>query len=192
MTMMTTNTTMTTLDPHAARTRRTAALLPALLALTALMSQSACARQDAAPAFSPAAVPAAHARYQAKLFDLTDSGAARYDAAFTKQYRALLAPQVKQDAKFVRRMTSGPTADGAWFGAGARGYLTYAICQAHACDSSAMVIAYDPAAGKMAGKVIDNCKQQWLGQPDAAEKALLEQRMKASYQAALDACAESK
>ncbi len=171
-------------------------------ALLVLVSQLACARQEAVapaaaavppPAMAAAPVaapfPAAQLRYQARLFELTEAGGPKYDAAFARQLDALLAPQLKLDAKFKRRMLSGPTAEGEYMRAGTRGHAVYAICQAHQCDRSTLTIAFDPASNKMTGKVLDRCQQTWLGQPDAFEKALLEERIKRSFAAALDACA---
>ena len=173
---------------------RTTRLIGRLLAAAVLLTQAACA-QDAAPAPNKntlqvleQAFPAEAARYQARLFELVDPDEARFDAAFSKQLATLVAPQMKRQKNFLDRMLSGPATNGRYLVSGKRGYVYYAVCQAHQCDTTTMELLYEPATRRMVGKLLDHCAAQWLGQPDEEEQRLLQQRHRVSYPATEKSC----
>jgi hypothetical protein len=132
------------------------------------------------------------ARYQARLYELSDPGEKKYDATFANQLHTLVSPQLARESKFLARLTSGPAAPGTHFVAGERSYVYYGICQAHQCDTTTMDVLFDPASKRMVGKLLDACIPQWLGRPDSAEMTLLDQRHLASYPATATACAGKK
>jgi hypothetical protein len=145
-----------------------------------------------AATLAPRPLPDALTRYKAPLFELTEPGEKNYDAGFARQLRSLVAPQVAKNAKFLARLTSGPTEAGTYIASGQRAYIHYGICQAHQCDNTTMDILFDPSRKRMVGKLLDNCAPQWLGQPDNAEMALLDQRHRATFPATVTACAGEK
>ena len=153
--------------------------------LTILFSQGACARSSE---FSPQPFPASAARYEARLFELTEPGEKHYDAKFSGKLRTLLAPLTTKDRRIQARLTSGPTGTGTYLRADGAGYVHYSICQAHQCDTTTLDILFDPARQRMVAKLLDHCAPQWLGQPDAVEMQLLEQRQRASHPATIAAC----
>jgi hypothetical protein len=177
------------------KTFRKHTLVCGLVALV-FAAQAACAQQGTAGsqslAFAHQSFPAALVRYEARLFELTEPGEKKYDAGFAGLLRALVAPQTAKNAKFLARLTSGPTDVGSYFATGQRGYVYYGICQVHQCDTTTMDILFDPVSKRMVGKLLDRCVPQWLGQPDNAEMALLDQRHRASYPATATACAGNK
>jgi hypothetical protein len=163
-----------------------------LAAQTAGAQQKALGAQAYATTLAPQPFPAALAAYEARLFELTEPGEQKYDAFFARQLRILLAPQVAKNAKFLARLTSGPTDVGIYLVSGQRAYIYYGICQAHQCDNTTMDLLFDPARNRMVGKLLDRCASAWLGQPDNAEMALLDQRHRATFPAAVTACAGEK
>lgn len=158
-------------------------------ALIILFSQGACAGSSE---FSPQPFPANAVRYEARLFELTEPGEKHYDAKFSGELRTLFAPLVAKDRKILARLTSGPTGTGTYLGADGAGYVHYSICQAHQCDTTTLDILFDPARQRMVAKLLDHCAPRWLGQPDAVEMQLLEQRQRASHPATIAACAGAK
>lgn len=170
-------------------------VLRGALAVLVFAAQAACAEHAAEPRPAAAqlpstqAAPADLARYQVRLFELIDKYRDRYDAAFTRQLRTLLAPQLKRQKNFLDRMTSGPTAAGRVVKVGQRSYVYYGICQAHQCATTTMDLLYEPAGRRLVGKLLDQCAPQWLGQPDSEEMAVLNASHQDSYPATADACA---
>ena len=136
--------------------------------------------------------PAELAAYKARLFELTEPGEKKYDARFAHQLQSLVAPQVAKNAKFLARLMSGPTDVGTYVVSGQHAYIYYGICQAHQCDNTTMDILFDPARNRMVGKLLDSCVATWLGQPAAAEMALLDQRHHATFPASVTTCAGEK
>jgi len=163
-----------------------------LAAQAANVTQNAPAAPAHAAMLDPQPFPATLARYEARLFELTDADDEKFDPGFARHLRNLVAPQVARNAKFLGRLTSGPTDVGTYLVSGQRAYIHYGVCQAHQCDNTTMDIMFDPARDRMVGKLLDKCTPQWLGQPDAVEMALLDQRHRASFPAAVTACAGGK
>lgn len=158
-------------------------------ALIILFSQAACADSSG---FSPQPFPASAARYEARLFELTEPGEKHYDARFSGELHKLFAPLSTRDRKILARVTSGPTGTGTYLGGGGTGYVHYSICQAHQCDTTTLDILFDPARQRMVAKLLDHCAAQWLGQPSQGEMQLLDQRQRISHPATVDACAGAK
>lgn len=166
----------------------TAAAL-ALAAQNGGAQQTAPGAQAHPMAVAPQRFPTSLARYQARLFELIEPREKKYDAGFARQLRNLTAPQLAKNAKFLERLTSGPADVGSYAATGQRAYIYYGVCQAHQCDNTTMDILFDPARNRMIGKLLDSCAPHWLGQPDNAEMALLDQRHRATFPAAVSACA---
>jgi hypothetical protein len=173
---------------------RSPRLIGHLLAAAMLLTQAACAQEAAssaaksAPQVHEQASPAEAARYQARVFELVDPDEARFDPVFSKKLVTLLAPQLKRQKNFLDRMLSGPATNGLYLVSGNRGYVYYAVCQAHHCDTTTMELLFDPATKRMVGKLLDQCSAQWLGQPDQEEQLLLQQRHQISYPATEKSC----
>jgi hypothetical protein len=163
-----------------------------LVAQTVDAQQATPGAHAHAAALAPQPFPAALAGYEAPLFELTEPGEKKYDAGFARQLRTLVAPQLAKNARFLARLTSGPTDVGTYIASGQRAYIHYGICQAHQCDNTTMDILFDPARNRMVGKLLDKCASQWLGQPDNAEMALLDKRHRATFPAAVTSCAGEK
>lgn len=136
--------------------------------------------------------PSSLARYQARLFELTDPSEKGYDAGLAGRLRNLVEPQLAKNGKFLTRLTSGPTAPGSYVVTEQRAYIYYGTCQAHQCDNTTMDLLFDPVRNRMVGKLLDRCMPGWLGQPDNEEMALLDQRHRASFPATATACAGEK
>lgn len=179
------STSMSTSTMNKTTSRRNAGAF----ALIVLFSQAACAESDG---FSPQPFPAGAARYEARLFELTEPGEKHYDAKFSGELRKLFAPLAAKDRKILARLTSGPTGTGTYLGSAGAGYVHYSICQAHQCDTTTLDILFDPTRQRMVAKLLDRCAPQWLGQPDQAEMQLLDQRQRASHPATIAACAGAK
>jgi hypothetical protein len=137
-------------------------------------------------------IPSSVAKYDARLFELVEPGEKQYDAAFARQLRSLVGPQLAKNDKFLARLTSGPAAAPTYVATPQHAYFHYGICQAHQCDITNMDILFDPARNRMVGKLLDSCKPQWLGHPDEAEMALLDERHRASFPATGTSCAGDK
>ncbi|MGI4846286.1 MAG: hypothetical protein ACRYF7_23590 [Janthinobacterium lividum] len=163
-----------------------------LAAHAAGTQQKAHGSQTHAAVPAPQAFPATLARYQARVFELIEPGENKYDAGFAHQLRSLVAPQLAKNAKFLARVTSGPTDVGTYVISGQRAYIHYGVCQAHQCDNTTLDLLFDPSRNRMVGKLLDSCAPYWLGQPDNAERTLLEQRHRVSFPAAVTACASAK
>jgi hypothetical protein len=163
-----------------------------LAAHAAGTQQRAPSPQADAAELSPQPFPAALVRYKARVFELIEPGENKYDAGFAHQLRSLVATQLAKNAKFLPRVTSGPADVGTYVVSGQRAYIHYGVCQAHQCDNTTLDILFDPSRNRMVGKLLDSCAPYWLGQPDNAEIALLEQRHRASFPAAVTTCAGDK
>lgn len=163
-----------------------------LAAHAAGTQQKAPGSQAHAVALAHQPFPTALARYKARIFELIEPGENKYDAGFAHQLRSLLAPQLAKNANFLARVTSGPTDVGTYVVSGQRAYIHYGVCQAHHCDNTTLDVLFDPTRNRMVGKLLDRCTPYWLGQPDHAEIALLEQRHRASFPAAVTTCAGNK
>lgn len=137
-------------------------------------------------------IPSSAAKYDARLFELVEPGEKQYDAGFARQLRSLVGPQQAKNEKFLARLTSGPAAAPTYVATPQHSYIHYGICQAHQCDITTMDILFDPARNRMVGKLLDSCTSQWLGEPDKAEMALLDERHRASFPATVTACAGDK
>lgn len=72
------------------------------------------------------------------------------------------------------RLLSGPSSpgqplqmqDGVWW--------FYTACQAHQCPTTALAMLYSPTQGRMVGRLTARCKVWWLGEPNAAQRSLID------------------
>lgn len=155
----------------------------ALIAALALDACNAAEPVAAKPAMTSAAQLAP---YNTQLFGLLINkpspvdGKNHYQKQFDQAFDALLAQSKlakasKVAAPLKRRLLSGPQPDAAVVTdkAGARQYLYYEACQAHACDDTSLALLYSPASNTMRARLHMYGKDEYLGNPDAAEKALL-------------------
>jgi hypothetical protein len=173
-------------------TRSRCALIGSVAALMLSVQTSAAQKApDARPhsaTVGPQPFPGSVARYVAPLFELIEPREKRYDERFARQLRGLVAPQLANNAKFLARLTSGPTLPGIYVVTGQHGYVYYAVCQAHQCDNTTMDLLFDPARNRMVGKLLDSCKPFRLGQPDNVEMALLERHHRVNFPTTVTTC----
>jgi len=141
-------------------------------------------------AASAAAEPsnaAALAPYQTQLFNLLTNGKSILDKknyhqpAFSARFDALLASSSlakadKTGVSLKKRLLSGPAAEGAVLTGlpGGRQFLYYDACQAHRCDDTSLGLLFDPASGRMVGKLNLDKQSEYLGAPSESEKRLLQ------------------
>ena len=160
-----------------ARMRRSA--LISLIVLTACMLPPCQARSATqTPSLAP---------YQAQLFNLLMNrrspvdGKNHYDRKFDQVFDALLAQSSMAKASAVplkRRLLSGPQPEPDIVDDKVANtvYLYDEACQAHACADTSLALVYAPASGRMAGRLLVDGKQAYLGKPTAAEIDLLKPR----------------
>ncbi len=124
--------------------------------------------------------------YRTQLFNLLAKeknvldGKSHYQAGFARQFDALLASSklAKADKSSVplkKRLLSGPAPEPSVLKDPATGtqWLAYDACQAHRCDEIALRLLFDPASGRMVGKLTLDGQSELLGAPSAAEQGLL-------------------
>jgi len=93
--------------------------------------------------------------------------------ALMKQAAAVESPD--PDVPPLReRLLSGPSAPGRPLQLQGETWWYYSACQAHQCNTTALAMLYSPARSKMVGRLIAKCDVWWLGEPDAAQQALIE------------------
>lgn len=158
--------------------------MPAFL-IAALMLNACDAAEPVAK--KPGVATAAQlAPYNTQLFGLLINkpspvdGKNHYQKQFDRDFDGLLAQSqlakaTKVAAPLKKRLMSGPQPDAAVVTdkTGTRHYLYYEACQAHACDETSLALLYAPATNSMRGRLHIDGKDEYLGNPDAAEKALL-------------------
>lgn len=152
---------------------RAVALCVSLLALNACNA--------AEPASSAQLAP-----YNTQLFSLVMNSASpvdnknHYIKQFDQALDALLAQSAlarasKNKVPLKKRLMSGPQPDPAIVqdqGTG-RQYVYYQACQAHVCDETSLALLYAPASKAMLGRLHLDGRDEYLGNPTAAEKVLL-------------------
>lgn len=163
-----------------------ASLLSGAMLLAACQAQppadqvaDAAAQGDAATAAvavdAPAAEPAAASASDAtdplatELFNLVGDAVCgktcpQYDARVDKAFSDMLADAASLgDARLRERIGSGPQPQGERIQTVAGERWLYRACQAHQCNLTTLVALYDPATGRMAGRLVDKCQVHWLG-----------------------------
>ena len=136
-------------------------------------------------ALSAGAAPAANAPFNTQLFNLVENkkniidGRNYYRKEFAQAFDALLAQSKLAKADDVKvplkkRLLSGPAGEPVAVTEAGRQYLYYRACQAHMCDETNLGLLYEPAAQKMTASLRLHGKQEHLGAPAAAERALLD------------------
>lgn len=163
-----------------------ASLLSGAMLLAACQAQppadqvaDAAAQGDAATAAvavdAPAAEPAAATASEAtdplatELFNLVGDAVCgktcpQYDARVDKAFSDMLADAASLgDARLRERIGSGPQPQGERIQTAAGERWLYRACQAHQCNLTTLAALYDPATGRMAGRLVDKCQVHWLG-----------------------------
>ncbi len=163
-----------------------ASLLSGAMLLAACQAQppadqvaDAAAQGDAAAAVvavdAPAAEPAAATASEAtdplatELFNLVGDAVCgktcpQYDPRVDKAFTDMLADAAALgDARLRERIGSGPQPQGERIQTAAGERWLYRACQAHQCNLTTLVALYDPATGRMAGRLVDKCQVHWLG-----------------------------
>lgn len=163
-----------------------ASLLSGAMLLAACQAQppadqvaDAAAQGDAAAAAvavdAPAAEPAAATGAEStdplatELFNLVGDAVCgktcpQYDARVDKAFSDMLADAASLgDARLRERIGSGPQPQGERIQTAAGERWLYRACQAHQCNLTTLVALYDPATGRMAGRLVDKCQVHWLG-----------------------------
>lgn len=124
-----------------------------------------------APAAEPAAATASEATdpLATELFNLVGDAVCgktcpQYDARVDKAFSDMLADAASLgDARLRERIGSGPQPQGERIQTAAGERWLYRACQAHQCNLTTLVALYDPATGRMAGRLVDKCQVHWLG-----------------------------
>lgn len=161
-----------------------ASLLSSAMLLAACQAQppadqvaDAAAQGDAAavavdaPAAEPAAATGAEATdpLATELFNLVGDAVCgktcpQYDARVDKAFSDMLNDAASLgDARLRERIGSGPQPQGERIQTAAGERWLYRACQAHQCNLTTLVALYDPATGRMAGRLVDKCQVYWLG-----------------------------
>jgi predicted NBD/HSP70 family sugar kinase len=161
-----------------------ASLLSGAMLLAACQAQppadqvaDAAAQGDAAavavdaPAAEPAAATGAEATdpLATELFNLVGDAVCgktcpQYDARVDKAFSDMLNDAASLgDARLRERIGSGPQPQGERIQTAAGERWLYRACQAHQCNLTTLVALYDPATGRMAGRLVDKCQVYWLG-----------------------------
>jgi hypothetical protein len=137
-----------------------------------------------------AAPPASTAKYETQLFNLLSDKPGiidrknHHDAGFDAGFDQLLASSrlAKVDKNKValkKRLLSGPAAEGKPLDVpGSPGqWIYYTACQAHRCDEVSLGLLFEPASGRMVGKLHLDGQFEHLGAPSEAEKRVLDQKI---------------
>ncbi|WP_269789835.1 Ivy family c-type lysozyme inhibitor [Stenotrophomonas sp. Iso1] len=74
------------------------------------------------------------------------------------------------------RLLSGPSAPGQPMEVEGKTWWYYSACQAHQCNTNQLVMLYEPTQSTLVGRLVTQCKLQWLGEPTATQRALLDTR----------------
>jgi hypothetical protein len=141
------------------------------LADAAAQGDAAAAVAVDAPAAEPAAATASDATdpLATELFNLVGDAVCgkncpQYDARVDKAFSDMLADAAALgDARLRERIGSGPQPQGERIQTAAGERWLYRACQAHQCNLTTLVALYDPAIGRMAGRLVDECQVHWLG-----------------------------
>jgi hypothetical protein len=101
----------------------------------------------------------------------------QFDTAFnTMLAQSALAKSGNPGVSLRKRLLSGPQAEAIILRNKVSGqlYVYYEACQAHMCDETRLAVLYAPASNAMLGKLHLDGKDEYLGNPGASEKRLLD------------------
>lgn len=102
-------------------------------------------------------------------------GCGRYDAKVAGAFDALLADLGQAGGPALRqRLLSGPSAAGRPLQVDGRTWWYYTACQAHQCNSTRLTLLFDAERATMVGRLVTRCEAWWPGDPDPAQRALIE------------------
>lgn len=106
----------------------------------------------------------------------------RTDPKVLAAFDALMAGTAKAESPDTEipplrdRLLSGPSGPGQPVEVDGTTWWYYSACQAHQCNTNQLVMLYEPTQSKMVGRLLTQCKLWWLGEPTAAQRALLDTR----------------
>jgi hypothetical protein len=151
-----------------------------LIAWTTLWLMAACAAAQSNDATSAA-------MYDTQLFNLVldqnspVDGKNHYQPKFDTAFNAMLAQSAlakrgNPGVSLRKRLLSGPQPDAIILRnkGGGQSYVYYEACQAHTCDATRLAVLYAPASNTMLGKLHLDGKDEYLGNPDASERKMLD------------------
>jgi len=101
----------------------------------------------------------------------------QFDTAFnTMLAQSALAKSGNPGVSLRKRLLSGPQAEAIVLRNKVSGqhYVYYEACQAHMCDETRLAVLYAPASNAMLGRLHLDGKDEYLGNPGASEKRLLD------------------
>lgn len=102
-------------------------------------------------------------------------GCGRYDAKVAGAFDALLADMGQAGGpKLRQRLLSGPSAAGRPLQVEGRTWWYYTACQAHQCNSTRLTLLFDAERATMVGRLVTRCEAWWPGDPDPAQRAVIE------------------
>lgn len=164
----------------AGRMQDASASIKYLIAWTTLWTMAACAAAQSSDARSALV-------YDTQLFNLLldqkspVDGKNHYQAKFDKAFNAMLAQSASAmrgnpGVSLRKRLLSGPQPDPIVLRNKTSGqhYVYYEACQANMCDATRLAVLYAPASNTMLGKLHLDGKDEYLGNPDASEKKMLD------------------
>lgn len=120
--------------------------------------------------------PAGWENYKTEIFNLLSkepsviTGKVSYDRGFSNAFSAILSGVGESDPALVDRVLSGPAAEGEFWEVGKESGFLYAVCQAHSCSTTNLVVFYRPHSSRMSGRLQRRCAVEWLGAASEAEQ----------------------
>ena len=72
------------------------------------------------------------------------------------------------------RLLSGPSAPGQPYSVDGVTWWYYTACQAHQCNTNFLALLYLPSEQRAVGRLVARCQVWWLGDPDTAQRALID------------------
>ncbi|KVK75239.1 hypothetical protein WT01_02650 [Burkholderia cepacia] len=116
--------------------------------------------------------------YKTEIFNLVDPDGNQSGTAIGRTVSSAFDNFLNlagQDSKTLRkRLLSGPATEGGLWKIGESREWLYHLCQAHQCNVTNVALLYDEQSHRMAGRLLYRCESKWLGNPSAAERALIE------------------
>ncbi|NHV26440.1 hypothetical protein [Burkholderia sp. D-99] len=126
----------------------------------------------------PKNITPASSGYKTEIFNLVDPDGNQSGTAIGRTVSSAFDNFLNlagQDSKTLRkRLLSGPATEGALWQIGESREWLYHLCQAHQCNVTNVALLYDEQSHRTAGLLLNRCEPKWLGNPSAAERALIE------------------
>lgn len=138
----------------------------------------ACHGVAHAEASAPTNITPASSGYKTEIFNLVGPDGDQSGTAISRTVSAAFDNFLNlagRDTKTLRkRLLSGPATEGTLWKIGESREWLYHICQAHQCNVTNVALLVDEQTHRTAGRLLYRCEPQWLGNPNAAERALIE------------------